>query len=156
MGLERRAIRVTAVVVLLSPDGAAHAVARYEANRENPEGFHRLIGGGVEFGETGEAAVVREVAEELGAGVHDVVRHAVVESIFDYNGSPAHEIVLVHSGRLDAAAVIPPEGGMLHENGRAIPVEWRPVDASNVSIPLYPSGIDALIRDLAVGVGAPG
>lgn len=47
------------------------------------ETFHRLIGGGIEFGETAEAALRREFAEELGVTLGSVELLEVVENIFE-------------------------------------------------------------------------
>lgn len=138
------------MAVLLSPDLSQHAVSRLPASRENTEGFHRLIGGGVEFGETALEAVIREVHEELGATLVDPVLLGVLENIFESDGLPGHEVVFVHSGRLDPPDTIPPEGGMFADNDRPMPVEWRRVDDDVEPIPLYPSGAGRLVRE-AVG-----
>ena len=52
MPVDRSIIRVKAM--LLAPDGAgtSHAVSVNPPTAENPTGYHRLIGGGVELGET--------------------------------------------------------------------------------------------------------
>lgn len=44
-------IRPKSTVILLSDDHTKHVVSAHSVTEENPAGFHRLIGGGIEFGE---------------------------------------------------------------------------------------------------------
>ena len=67
MSVDRLLIRVKAMVVAPNDALTAHAVTLNPPTKENPDGYHRLIGGGVEFGERHQDAIVREVDEELGA-----------------------------------------------------------------------------------------
>lgn len=64
-----------------------HAVSVNPPTSENPAGYHRLIGGGVELGETHRDAIVREVDEELGATIRDLSLLTAVESIFHIDGT---------------------------------------------------------------------
>ncbi|MEO6020082.1 MAG: NUDIX domain-containing protein [Knoellia sp.] len=144
MSAERQPIRVISLVVLPNADGVMHAVQVMAATRENPQGFHRLIGGGVVFGETTRDAAVREVREELGADLSKPVLLGVLESKFEVDRVPAHEIAFVYTGRLDPSNTVPPEGGMFADNGLPMAVEWRHLDDPHGSIPLYPSGSGAL------------
>lgn len=62
--------------------------------------FHRLIGGGIDFGESAAEAVVREFEEELGARLTDVRLLGWLESRFVFDGRSGHEIVAVHTARI--------------------------------------------------------
>ena len=62
--------------------------------------WHRLIGGGVEYGERGADALVREFEEEYGLSVRVGDRLAALENLFTYNGLPGHELVLVYDAHL--------------------------------------------------------
>jgi ADP-ribose pyrophosphatase YjhB (NUDIX family) len=56
------------------------------------EAFYRFPGGGIEFGETGEVALHREIHEELQQTIR-IVRHlGYLENLFVYAGKPHHEI----------------------------------------------------------------
>ena len=50
------------------------------------ETYYRPLGGGIEFGENGEAAVRREIMEELHSGIADLTHMGFLENIFMYNG----------------------------------------------------------------------
>lgn len=107
------------------------------------EAFHRAIGGGIEFGETAEAAVRREFVEELGLPLIDVQLLGVVENIFEYEGEPGHQIAhvfAVHSRELDAI----PLDAQLHVLDEGSPVGWRRI--SRIDRPLYPAGVLDLLR----------
>ncbi len=67
MTVDRSIIRVKAMLIAPNHDRTAHAVSLNPPTAEHPEGYHRLIGGGVELGETHRQAILREVDEELGA-----------------------------------------------------------------------------------------
>ncbi|WP_417510183.1 NUDIX domain-containing protein [Microbacterium sp.] len=139
MTIDRSYIRVKAMLIAPSADGTRHLVSVNAPSLENPAGFHRLIGGSVELGETHREAIVREVDEELGARILDLTHLGIVENIFRFNDELGHEIVALYSGRLDP--VMAGEGGTLTESdGSVVPVVWRPFDDADVTTPLYPSG----------------
>ena len=83
-------IRVKAMPIAPNADHCAHAVSLNAATVENPEGYHRLIGGSVEFGESHQDAIRREVEEELVAAIEDAVLLTVVENIYTVDGKPGH------------------------------------------------------------------
>jgi ADP-ribose pyrophosphatase YjhB (NUDIX family) len=60
-----------------------------------------LPGGHVEFGETTEAALAREVNEELGVSLKSAKFIGALENIFIQNGIKRHEINLVFEVLLD-------------------------------------------------------
>ncbi len=60
------------------------------------ENFYRLIGGGVEFGETGVEALKREVKEEIKTEIKNVKYLGLIENIFNYESKDMHEIILVY------------------------------------------------------------
>jgi 8-oxo-dGTP pyrophosphatase MutT (NUDIX family) len=64
------------------------------------ETFYRPLGGGIEFGEYSTDTVRRELREEIGAEVRDLVYLGTLENIFTYDGEPGHEIVQVYDGAL--------------------------------------------------------
>lgn len=146
--LDRSVPGVKAMLIAPNADRSAHAVSRNPPTAENPDGYHRLVGGSVEFGETHRDAIRREVREELGAAIHELTFLAVVENIFRIDGEPGHEIVFVYTGRLDPAPA--ERGATLTEiDGTTSPVVWRPVDDATEPLPLYPSAVVPLVRGLA-------
>jgi 8-oxo-dGTP pyrophosphatase MutT (NUDIX family) len=62
--------------------------------------FYRPLGGGIEFGESSEETVRRELREEIGAEVSWLKYLGTVENFFIFNGIPGHEIVQVYDGML--------------------------------------------------------
>lgn len=146
MPVDRSYIRVKAMLVVPNSEGSHHLVSVNEATPENPQGFHRLVGGGVELGETHKDAVIREVDEELGAQIIDLAYLGMIENIFRYNGELGHELVAVYAGRIDPEPAR--AGGTLTEsNGAVVPVQWRPFADDDVSVPLYPPEAVPLIRE---------
>jgi NADH pyrophosphatase NudC (nudix superfamily) len=107
--------------------------------------FYRPLGGGIEFGETAEEAVRRELREELGADLLDVRRIGVLESIFHGFGRDGHEIAFILACRLadhswyERDAV----GEILDDAGTK--VMWRPLKSFNARNPLYPEGLAGLL-----------
>ncbi len=148
VSVDRSFIRVKAMLVAPNKDLTAHAVSLNPPTQENPGGYHRLVGGGVELGETHRDAVVREVDEELGATIHALALLATVENIFRIDGVLGHEIVFLYSGRLEPqpAAI---NATLTESDGTNVPVIWRPFDDEGKSLPLYPAGVLPWIRDLA-------
>lgn len=139
MHIDRSMIRVKAMLISPNEDASAHAVTLNAPTMENPVGYHRLIGGGVELGETHREAVRREVHEELGSGIEDLELLAATENIFHMDELLGHEIVFLYLGRLDP---LPAQGGatLTESDGSVVPVVWRSVRADAEPLPLYPMG----------------
>ena len=137
---DRSVIRVKAMLVAPRQDVTAHAVSVLPPTAEQPHGYHRLIGGGVELGETHREAIVREVREELGATIRDLTYVDVVENIFRIDGVLGHEVAFIYRGRLDPE---PAQSGaqLAESDGSVLPVVWRPFDDAFEPLPLFPSGV---------------
>ncbi|HAZ50081.1 MAG TPA: NUDIX hydrolase [Cyanobacteria bacterium UBA11369] len=58
--------------------------------------FYRALGGGVDFGETSQAALVREFTEEIQAELTNIRYLGCLENLFVYNGQPGHEIIQLY------------------------------------------------------------
>lgn len=139
MTVDRSMIRVKAMLIALNEDASAHAVTLNVPTAENPEGYHRLIGGSVDLGETHREAVLREVHEELGAAVDDLELLTAVENIFHIDEVLGHEIVFLYTGRLNP---LPVETGatLTESDGSVVPIAWRSVHDHDDALPLYPTG----------------
>jgi ADP-ribose pyrophosphatase YjhB (NUDIX family) len=118
--------------------------------------FHRPLGGHVEFGEVAEHAVRRELLEEIGQGLSDIRLLGVLENIFDWDGSRAHEIVFVFAASFqdDSAYEIAEQRILDHADDDTTLVRWRDADA--VSPPLYPAGVADLIKSDLLAANQPG
>ncbi|MFD6860398.1 NUDIX domain-containing protein [Rhodococcus sp. NPDC060090] len=128
------------------PVRSGHVLVLDGVDRVTGEVFHRAIGGGIEFGETAEAALRREFTEELGVTLGAIELLAVVESIFEYEGNPGHEIVhvfAVESAEIDAI----PLGARLRVLDEGSPIRWVPIGEANR--PFYPTGIAEMLDTVA-------
>ena len=109
--------------------------------------FYRPLGGGIEFGEKGAAAIIREIREEIAAEVVDIEYIGTLENIFTFNGDPRHEIIQVYSGRFtDDALYSTPSVPGVESDGRAMRVIWKDVNTFSPRTPLYPDGLLELLR----------
>jgi len=106
-------------------------------------GFYRPLGGGIEFGETAQDAVRRELAEEIGAQLSDVRYLFTLENIFTCNGKAGHEIVLVFAADLVDSHLYSAETISGHEDsGEPFQAIWKPLsDFYNGNNVLYPDGL---------------
>lgn len=106
-------------------------------DRVKHERFYRLLGGGVEPGETPTKAVEREILEELGVRVRVTRRLGGIDNRFVYEGRPGWEIVHVFeaefTGPVEALSV-----AELH-----LRIAW--INPDEADAPLYPAGVRELL-----------
>lgn len=109
--------------------------------------FHRLLGGGIEFGERAEDAVVRELREETGSEARVGRLLGVLENIFTFEGDPGHEIAYVFEAELVDASLYELDVleivEVIHGEDVRVPVLW--VDPERLDAPLYPDGVLELL-----------
>lgn len=107
--------------------------------------FHRPLGGGIEFGELSEQALHREFAEELAVDLTGVQLLGMLENVFEFEGRPGHEIVVVYAADIaDPAFYERPDPGPILDEGT--PVRWLPLaDVVAGRAVLYPDGLVDLV-----------
>lgn len=144
MSPSHKRVRVTAVAAVRRGDGAVLVQRGTDPVHGGP--FHRLVGGGIDFGESAAEAVVREWQEELGTTLLDVRLLGWLENRFTWGGRPAHELVAVHVGRLEDARVLGRDDlGVIP--GTDSTAHWVPTDRLLAGPwPLYPDALPPLLR----------
>jgi 8-oxo-dGTP pyrophosphatase MutT (NUDIX family) len=118
----------------------------YDASKD--ETFYRPLGGGIEFGEYGRDAVIREMREEIGAELRDVNYLGTLENVFTYERRQGHELVLVYEATLADEAIYAAEELFAQEdNGARFKVVWKPLSFFHSrAAPLYPNGLLELLK----------
>jgi ADP-ribose pyrophosphatase YjhB (NUDIX family) len=106
------------------------------------------LAGGIEFGETGERAITRELAEEIGATPTRIQFLGLLEDIFDWAGQKRHELYLVYDVDLaDRAVYDAEEVEVLEPDGTAYPARWRSLADFRGGARLVPDGLLDLITE---------
>ncbi len=127
---------------------AGHVLVIEGHDSTKAESYYRAIGGGIEFGETAEAALRREFREELDVTLGNVTLLGVIENIFEYEGHPGHEIAHVFALDSDDFKALPDDADLrVLDEGST--VRWVPLDAAHA--PLYPAGVRDLLTDRGLG-----
>ncbi len=118
------------------------------------ETFWALPGGRVEFGETGEEAIGREIAEELGCSASIGPLRFLVENFFEYDGQSLHEIGWYYDAELTSDFPFI-TGDICHrasEEAYNLEFRWVPCDmASFATYPLLPAMLAAQLTDPTPG-----
>lgn len=110
------------------------------------ETFFRPLGGGIDFCETSQDAIVREVQEELGAEITDVQLLGILESIFLYRGEPGHEIVFVYDARFVDASLYDRDRLEVQEGKHQFTATWQSLaQMTGPGQQLVPEGLAALL-----------
>lgn len=114
-------------------------------------GEYALVGGHVQFGETGEKAVVREFEEEL--GVHIQCRRMLwtEECFWEWKGKLTHTLSFYYLAEFCEGSDFP-DDGCFHpqrDNPR-IEIGWVPVEELN-SLIVYPAFLKQRIHDFKPG-----
>jgi ADP-ribose pyrophosphatase YjhB (NUDIX family) len=108
---------------------------------------YRPLGGSIEFGERGHDTVARELREEIGAELLEILYLGTLENIHQYLGRPGHEIVRVYEARLADTSLYERdaiEGA--EEDGEPLRCIWKPIADFERGVPLYPAGLLDLLR----------
>ncbi len=108
------------------------------------ETFYSPLGGGIEFGEKGQDALVREFREEISQELKSIEYIHTFENIYTYEGKPGHQIILLYEANFVSELK---ESYPIHEDGKLIgKAVWRSreeIQKQNAKI--YPNGIEAYI-----------
>lgn len=136
--MKKGAIRPLALCIIKNQDRLL--VSKGYDSKKN-EVFYRLLGGGVEFGETGEKAIKREFKEELDTDLENVKYITFLENIFTYEGKPGHEIVLVFTGDLVNKDLYQKDNIKILDNKDGI-ASWQKIsDFKEGKLILYSEGV---------------
>lgn len=106
----------------------------------------RPLGGSIEFGETAQAALIREMHEETGQTITDLTQIAVLENLYTHHGAPGHEVVFVFTARFTEAAIYEADLLTFTEADYQDDAKWISVPKAKAGrLALYPEGLADLL-----------
>ena len=139
-------VRPLALVLVRRDDGAILAAPGFDHVKQ--QRFYRPLGGEIEFGERAVDTARRELREEIGAEVTDVLLLGTLENLFTYQGQQGHELIWLYEARLADEALYGRDVILADESGAKFEAHWVPIETfRRGEAPLYPDGLLALIAD---------
>jgi len=90
--------------------------------------FYRAPGGGIEFGETAEAAARREILEELEVEIGELHQLGILENLFTLEGVPGHEVVFIFEADWPEGMPTPSTFEAREDDGTPFTCHWLPID----------------------------
>lgn len=97
-------IGVSAAAVIHDGNGKILLMQRGPKARDE-NGRWDIVGGAIEFGESIDDALVREVSEEMSVEPYDIEFLRAYDAHREHNGDKTHWICLLHSARVDLTKV---------------------------------------------------
>ena len=133
-------IRVIALAVLRQAD---HIFVTEYVHPITGELYYRPLGGGVDFYETGEDAIRRELLEEIDADLTDVHYVGMMENIFTTEDSRGHQICLMYTATFTEAHRNTTDYIVEGQEGETpFKAMWKPISIFRTGSPsLYPNGL---------------
>jgi 8-oxo-dGTP pyrophosphatase MutT (NUDIX family) len=92
------------------------------------ETFYRVMGGGVDFGENSYDALKREFQEEIQADLTNIKYIGCIESIFQFNGNPGHELIQLYQCDFADPKFYQLESLVFAEGKREKTALWLPIE----------------------------
>lgn len=110
--------------------------------------FYRLLGGGIEYGESSLDALHREFQEELDIKLTNCKLLTVSENIFTFNGKPYHEICFIYEAEFEDPALYEIEEfrilDAVNDDGKEGKVIWLDItDSKDKNI--FPDGVKEVL-----------
>lgn len=128
------------VIAVITHAGKLWVGEGYDSEKD--ETYYRPLGGGIDFGESAQAALEREFQEEINAGLKNIQYLTTLENIFTLNGKPGHQIVLVFRADFVDEKFNVMEEMIGDENGEGFVAKWVAVeDFIGGRKILYPEGL---------------
>jgi 8-oxo-dGTP pyrophosphatase MutT (NUDIX family) len=137
-------IRALALAIIWHGDQILVAEG-YDALKDQT--FYRPMGGAIEFGEYGRAAVAREFMEEINEAITVRRYLETFENVFTYNGETGHEIVRLYECEFANKAVYERETMQGEDDNKTLfTTRWLSLSYfQQGNAPLYPDGLLELL-----------
>jgi ADP-ribose pyrophosphatase YjhB (NUDIX family) len=137
--------RIRVISICIFRHGDKILVCEYfDKDRNTP--FYRPLGGAVEYGETTQQAIKREIKEEISQEITDLKLLKVLENIFTLEGRLGHEIVYVYDACFTDESAYQRESFEVHEETETLKVSWRSLDFFNDYQRLVPEALVPLLK----------
>lgn len=144
--MKKETIRTIAICVFRNGD---RILVSEGVDSVKQEPFYRPLGGMIEFGESSDECIRRELKEEIKAEVTDLRYLGLLENLFVYEAEKGHEIVLVYDGKFTDRTLYEKTVIFGDELGSPIKAIW--VNLSELGPPkppLYPTGLAEILRNM--------
>ncbi|HEY5477510.1 MAG TPA: NUDIX domain-containing protein [Tepidiformaceae bacterium] len=124
-------------------------LVQYFGDEVAGEAFWRLPGGGIEFGEFGHDAALREIKEELDADLVDLRHLATIENVFNFRGEDGHEIVFAYEASfLDLALYDMESVQGTESSGETFGLTWKSIpEMRDSGAKFVPPGLLDILED---------